>query len=128
MAAAGSCRQRDGHLANSRNFALRQRLAARDTIFKHKPNGVFGHGECLLLVLAVGDDLWKRRDAHSEPAFLLGLEHHRECPLATHYNILSAIRACIVAHEQTLSTKPKLSRVSRPLQLALQGGRAALEP
>jgi hypothetical protein len=49
----GSCRERDGNLANARWRAARHRLPARNAVLDHRPNGVFRHGRRFALVLAV---------------------------------------------------------------------------
>jgi hypothetical protein len=54
------------------------------TVGDHQPDRVLGHRQRLALILAVGDDLGKRRNAHSEAALFLGFEHDGESSFSIH--------------------------------------------
>src|SRR5581483_3066019 len=66
----------DGVRTKARSGRWRNGFAACSHIFEHQPNRVLGHGERLLLILAVGDDLGQCRHADSKAAVLFRLENN----------------------------------------------------
>src|ERR1051326_1018755 len=77
-AAAGSCRQGNGDLANPRGFTYRNWFATGRAVLDHQADGVLGHRQRRALVAAEGDDLGKQRHPDGESAFLFRLEHDCE--------------------------------------------------
>ena len=53
-------------------------LAARDAVSHYQADSVFRHGKRFALILAVSNDLRKRRHAHGEAAFVLWLKDYSE--------------------------------------------------
>src|SRR5262249_51025527 len=53
-------------------------------VFEHQTDGVLGHREGFVLILAVGHDLGQRGDPNGESASLFSLEHHGEGAALVH--------------------------------------------